>query len=267
MRTVRFECLKPDEILAEQNRKSIVYLAFGPLEWHGPHLPFGTDPLAAYAMALRAAEQTGGVVMPPLYCGTERERTPELLEAFGLENTNAYVVGMDLPAVTVPSLYFKEDTFGMILREHIRLLVRRNYRLIVLLNGHGAAGQVETVKRLAVEFSNESASRVIDLFSILPQKETGVDPGHATLLETAVQMYLEAENVDMSLLPSREIPLKYRDYGIADDAMFKLKPGKEKTVEFDPRDAVPALGEKLFKAALAHVCNTVEKEYDKIANV
>jgi creatinine amidohydrolase len=264
LRKTQFERLRPDEILTEKEHKSIVYLAFGPLEWHGPHLPFGTDPLAAYTLALRAAELTGGVVMPPLYCGTERERTPELLDAFGLEDTNQYVIGMDLPASTVPSLYFKEDVFGLILREHIRLLTTRGYKLIVLLNGHGATGQIETVQRLAVEFSNESPSKVIDLYCLFPKEKTGVDPGHATLLETAIQMYLAPENVDISVFPPRTVPLKYRDYGIADDAMFKFKPSKDKTVEFDPRDADPAIGEKLFKAALDLICHVVEKEYTEL---
>ena len=62
MRSVQFECLRPDEILEEQKNKSIVYLPIGPLEWHGPAMPFGTDPLAATEVARRAAAITGGVV-------------------------------------------------------------------------------------------------------------------------------------------------------------------------------------------------------------
>jgi creatinine amidohydrolase len=53
MRTVRFELLRPDEILAERGRCPVVYQPIGPLEWHGPHLPMGTDPLHAEAVARR----------------------------------------------------------------------------------------------------------------------------------------------------------------------------------------------------------------------
>jgi creatinine amidohydrolase len=261
MRTVKFENLRPEEILAERERKSIVYLAFGPLEWHGPHLPFGTDPLAAYELALRLAEKTGGVVMPPLYCGTERERKPEVLAAFGFENPRQYVVGMDVPAVTVPSLYFREEVFGIILREHIRLLVNLKYKLIVLVNGHGATNQINTVKRLAVEFSAESSSRVFDVFGFLSREETGEDPGHATRLETAIQMFLHPENVDLSVFPPREIPLKYKDYGIADNDMFLLKPSKDYTVEYDPRDAVAGTGKKYLELAVDHYCTKIEEQY------
>jgi creatinine amidohydrolase len=263
MRTVQFERLRPDEIIAQQKRKSIVYLAFGPLEWHGPHLPFGTDPLTAYAIALRVAERTGGVVMPPLYCGTERERSPELVEAFGLP-PSTYVVGMDVPAVSVPSYYFKEDVFGLIVREHIRLLVAHKYKLIVLLNGHGAAGQIETCKRLAVEFSNESSSRVINLFVIPPSLMASGDAGHATCLETCIQMYLDGENVDIQVLPPKDVPLKYKDYGIADDCMFNLKPSRDKNVIDDPRNANVASGEKTVHTIVDCLSAEVEKEYQSL---
>ena len=61
MRTVRFELLRPDEILNEKKRCSIVYLPVGPLEWHGPHLPLGTDPLIAEAISRKVAEIVGGL--------------------------------------------------------------------------------------------------------------------------------------------------------------------------------------------------------------
>lgn len=47
MRTVQLELLRPGEILAERERCSIVYLPVGPLEWHGPAMPYGTDALLA----------------------------------------------------------------------------------------------------------------------------------------------------------------------------------------------------------------------------
>lgn len=67
MRTVQLELLRPGEILAERERCSIVYLPVGPLEWHGPAMPYGTDALLAQSLARCAAERTGGVVMPTLF--------------------------------------------------------------------------------------------------------------------------------------------------------------------------------------------------------
>ena len=60
---VRMQWLRPAEVLAHQ---PIVYLPIGPLEWHGPHLPLGTDPLQAESLAIAVAQQVGGVVHPTL---------------------------------------------------------------------------------------------------------------------------------------------------------------------------------------------------------
>ena len=51
MRTVQMEYLRPHEILQEKERCSIVYLPVAPLEWHGPAMPYGTDPLVAQTLA------------------------------------------------------------------------------------------------------------------------------------------------------------------------------------------------------------------------
>jgi creatinine amidohydrolase len=68
MRTVRFECLRPHEILEEKERFSVAYLPIGPLEWHGPHLPIGTYPLNAEATARLVAE--------PRLCGFKTAAAP-----------------------------------------------------------------------------------------------------------------------------------------------------------------------------------------------
>ena len=74
IRDRRIEWLRPAEIIAEMTQRPLVYLPVGPLEWHGPHLPIGTDPLDAQAVARRVAARTGGLVMPTFFCGTERLR-------------------------------------------------------------------------------------------------------------------------------------------------------------------------------------------------
>ena len=56
MRTVRFELLRPSEIVAERQRFPVVFQPVSPLEWHGPHLPYGTDPLHAEYVARTTAE-------------------------------------------------------------------------------------------------------------------------------------------------------------------------------------------------------------------
>lgn len=267
MRSVQLEYLRPDEIVAERKRCSIVYLPVAPLEWHGPALPFGVDPLVAQELARRAARITGGVVMPTLFCGTERERTPDILAAKGFENPEQmYVLGMDVPRNSVKSFYAKEDLFAITVREYLRLLTVQEYALIVIVNGHGATGQRSTLERLAVEFSNETGSHVMVYFpNIIRGSEPAPDFGHGTLIEASLIRYLYDEHVDLSLYPPRAEKLKYTDYGIADDLVFSGNRSADDCVIHDPRDATPEIGKKYFTAALENLCDAVAEIYQKLS--
>lgn len=261
MRTVQMEYLRPGEILAEKARRSIVYLPIGPLEWHGPAMPFGTDPLMAQEIARAAARITGGVVMPTLFVGTERERPSYILEAKGFEDPNQYVIGMDVPANSMKSFYAREDMFAVIVREHLRLLVQQEYKLIVIVNGHGAWGQKSTLERLAIEFSNETASKVIvSMPNPVADGET-LDFGHGTLVETSMIRGLYDEHVDLGELPPRDVPLKYTDYGIADDIVFEGNRTPGDCVQFDPRDATTELGLQYVTTAINHFVEFVNSAY------
>lgn len=262
MRSVHIEHLRPGEILEAQRRRSLVYLPLGPLEWHGPAMPFGTDPMAAAETARRAALRTGGVVMPTLYCGTERERSPQMLEAMGFEDTGQYIVGQDFPCNSVRSFYAREEVFALIVREHLRLLADHGYRLIVIVSGHGADNQRIQLERLAAEFSNETESQVMALLGIAPLDESDRDGGHATRLETSVQMALHPENVDLGELPPRNVKLRSCDWGIDDGCTFQLCPNEDKTVIFDPRDATAALGEQYLLAAENEVVRQVRERWN-----
>ena len=163
MRTVRFELLRPSEILAEKERFPVVFQPLGPLEWHGPHLPYGTDPLHAENVAQRTAEAIGGVVMPTLYWGSERERAPEYLKVLGFrgDESDQWIVGMDFPANSMKSLYSMEDVFALVMRARLELIIDQGYKLIVLVNGHGATNHLLTLDRLAKEYSATTPTHVM----------------------------------------------------------------------------------------------------------
>lgn len=265
MRTRQLEYLRPHEILAEKDRCSIVYLPVAPLEWHGPAMPYGTDPLLAQTLARNAAERTGGVVMPTLFFGTERERPSFILEAKGFEDPeNLYIKGMDVPANSMKSYYAREDIFALTVREYLRLLVEQEYKLIVLVNGHGAMGQRASLDRLAKEFTGETNSYVlyhmIDIFT----EDFRPDFGHGTLIETSLVRHICDEHVDLSQLPPREVPLKYTEYGIADDTVFEGHRTPGDCVIHDPRDATPELGKQCMDNAVENLCRAVKATYAKL---
>lgn len=227
-------------------------------------MPYGTDPLMAQELARAAARITGGVVMPTLFVGTERERPAYILEAKGFEDPNQYIIGMDVPKNPMKSFYAREDLFAIIVREHLRLLVQQEYKLIVIVNGHGAWGQKGSLERLAIEFSNETASKVIVTMPDPLEAGEEFDFGHGTLMETSIMRGLYDEHVELSDLPPREEPLKYTDFGIADDIVFEGKRVPGDCVQFDPRDATVELGMKFVTTAINHLVEFVNEAYGKL---
>jgi len=69
---VRYQMLRPDQIVARRRECPAAYIPLGNLEWHGPHNPVGADTLQAEGLAIRCAQKGGGLAFPPLYYGESR---------------------------------------------------------------------------------------------------------------------------------------------------------------------------------------------------
>ena len=262
MRTVRFELLRPDEILNEKKRCSIVYLPVGPLEWHGPHLPLGTDPLIAEAISRKVAEIVGGVVMPTFFWGTERERSEQMLRNIGFKG-DEWVVGMDFPKNSMPSLYIPEDIFGVAMREYLRQLVGLGYKLIVIVNGHGGENHLITLARLAKEFTANTESTVL-FTGAMYLKDLGDSFGHATKTEASLISCLHPDSFDKNMLPPEGEPLYNLDWAIVDGKTFEGFPNEDFTVREDPRKATAEFGEFIVDRSVRHLSEVVRNKYDEI---
>ncbi len=257
---VEFELMCPEEVLAARGRAPVVFLPVGPLEWHGPHLPLGTDGLAAHHVAVRVARETGGVVLPTMFVGTDslrpRGREPQGLGALGVDE-DEHVVGMDFPGFPVRSLYYHETVLGAVIRETIRLLKREPWRLIVVLNGHGGPNHKRMLQRIAQEESVASTAEV--LYAQGWVLGEGWDPGHADRFEASIMMALEGDLVHVERLPARDTPLVYRDFGVVNGAAFDGEPSEGFAVpdHADPRLSSPEEGQALVDAAVRHLVELV----------
>jgi creatinine amidohydrolase len=243
MRTHQVELLRPAEIIQAVKEAPVAYFPVGPLEWHGPHCNVGTDPLNAQEISRRAAEITGGLVFPTLFMGTERERSASDLQALGFKQVD-WIVGMDFPANALPSLYIAEEALALALREFMRLIPRWGVKLAIVVNGHGATNQLNTIQRLVNEFNQAGAARYLHFFPFLPDDEGHLLVGHAAKLETSIMMALYPDAVKMDALPARPQPLYYRDWAIVDWFAFIGHPTPDRTIaaEDDPRDATAEFG-------------------------
>jgi creatinine amidohydrolase len=259
MRTVQFELLRPGEIAAERDRCPLIFLPIGPLEWHSMHLPYGTDALNATEVARRVAQRVGGVVLPTCFWGTERERPSTTARSLGFSEHD-YIVGMDFPKNILKSLYCREEFLSLLVREMLDRLLQLKYRLIVIVNGHGASNQIATLQRLCVEYTNTSPARVLLALAWPTNDEIApIGPGHADAAETSLMMVMHPETVDLSQLPPVAEPLRNQDWAIVDAPTFEGSPTPEYTVraESDPRvSASREFGEQF----LAHTISAVEQQ-------
>ncbi|NLT43672.1 MAG: creatininase family protein [Anaerolineae bacterium] len=265
-RETRLEYLRPDEILAEQAHRPLVFLPTGSIEWHGPHLPLGVDMMLAHEAAMRAAAEIGGVVHPAVFCGTERERRPEMLRDIGFGG-DEWIVGMDFPANAVPSLYYPEEVFSTAVREALARLVELGYREIVIVNGHGAENQIATLQRLAAAFTAAGPARAL-LVMPFPEvtDESGAVAtlaGHADIFETAAMLALHPELVDLERLPALDHPLRNTDWAVVDGPTFSGNPTPGHTVraEFDPRNATAAAGAEFLDRTAATLLERVRAAF------
>ena len=65
-----YQRLTPDVLVRRLREAPVAYLPLGTLEYHGPHLPLGSDMLQPMGLYSELAGSVGGVVLPPLSLGT-----------------------------------------------------------------------------------------------------------------------------------------------------------------------------------------------------
>ena len=263
MREVRYQYLRPAQLLEEQANCPVVYVPIGPIEWHGPHNAMGLDAMNAEFLALEAARRFGGVVLPTLYIGVEAERTPEMLANIGLD-TSEHVVGMDFPANSFKSLYYREETLTLVLRDTIRLLLQNNYRLIVVVNQHGADGQFHALATLQREYDATVKGAKVLLPTLFEVADPSLGGGHATGSETSVLLYQHPECVDLTQLPAEPEVLYCKDWGAVDGVTFMGEGPADHRILDDPRRADAARGQADTEATLAALGALVRAELAKL---
>jgi creatinine amidohydrolase len=172
----RYEELTPWELEAAQKCAPIVYVPIGSTEFHGPHLPVGFDALHAHALCLRAAEQTGGVVLPATFWGTRgHEQFPG-------------------------SLLLREETIATLAADILERLTAQQYRLIVLFTGHYPQIQGELLRRVGEEHMARNPGVRVLVLDPLTIHPTEARTEHAGRIETSVMLHLRPDLVHMERL-------------------------------------------------------------------
>ncbi|NTW00676.1 MAG: creatininase family protein [Oscillochloris sp.] len=169
----RYFELRPADLTVIRNTVPAVYLPWGALEWHGPHLPFGMDGILAEAIATRAIRRTGGVLMPTTWW----------------------------PAGTIPhrdSLSAAGALLGDLLDSIFAQLAKAGWRVVVVVSGHhGYAHEITLIA---------AAERAIVRYGMLALAvpplalvdEAMLD--HSALWETSLALALRSDLVRLDSL-------------------------------------------------------------------
>ncbi len=228
--------LFPDEVAEARARTGLVVLPVAPIEWHGPHLAMGCDPLLAHAFARRLARELASPYFPPLFIGTERERRPAVLRSLGFTGME-FIEGMDFPTNSVKSAYVREEVFSVTVRATLDALFdRMGFRFVVIVNGHGADNQREVLDRLVAEYNSDGRTRLMWVYAGFPRSLVGGAIGHASAEESSMLSATWPHCVDLQRLPA-DGPLRNIDHAVVDGDTFDGAPTADFTVraQQDPR--------------------------------
>lgn len=211
---VRYQMLRPRQIVERRKACPVAYVPLGNLEWHGVHNCVGADTLQAEGMAIRCAQVGGGLALPPLWYGESRSEA--LMEA-NAKDRDQIAAGMGLSpdnfrpermpfAPTEQAINYHKLLLHILaevesLGFEIGVLVAGHYPLI----DHARAAVLQFNQR---EFSKRTgmlAWAFADYLLVRDQFEVAGD--HAGGWETSHMMHLHPQTVDLGLLPPKGEPI------------------------------------------------------------
>jgi creatinine amidohydrolase len=178
---VRLEYLMPAEVESAMAVCPTLFFPIGTIEWHGLHNIVGLDTVKAHALCVRAAQQSGGLVHPPLYGG---------------------VGGLDEPHTFVfePENNPKSDLLRSWLEKFCHEAKRNGFKAVIILTGHYGAAQQIVVRTTAAQMTKALGIPVLgtpEYFLALDEKYYG---DHAAFFETSIMMHFFPDYVDVHRL-------------------------------------------------------------------
>ena len=202
---VQFEEMFPWEFAQAIAEAPICYLPLGVLEWHGEHNAVGLDAIKAHAICAQAAQQSGGVVVPPLYWATDsREEVEGTYLTGGVEHGERYHVPGNM-------YWIRRETFHNLLLDIYEAVRRRGFQVIVVVSGHWPEATLSVVRDSGEEFVAQHSEVK---WLLVTDQEMAADLGylheHAAGGETSLLMAVRPDLVDLSKTLETEGEL--RDY-------------------------------------------------------
>jgi creatinine amidohydrolase len=190
--------LTPPEFEERLRAAPIAYLPLGTLEWHGRHLPIGSDGIQSQGFFVELARVAGGIVLPMLFLGPDRAAEVDGKDYYGMDT--AKTNGQDGKPLQLPgsAYWVSDELFVQLLEAILRQLKRAGFRVVVA-HGHGPS----TI-RFRDHIPKWGARFGLKLFHCWRPDDSdglGIQCDHAAANETSLVMALRPELVHMDNLP------------------------------------------------------------------
>lgn len=206
---VQMQFMRPAQLEKAIRGFPVVYVPFGLIEWHGRHLPLGNDALKAHAILVKAAEQHGGAVYPPVY----------------------FHEG------------FRRESLVRVLTDLFERLKKTGFRVILGVSGHNVQGQIDMINEALRPVMADGRVAGLGLWEITLSQGSESNTDHAAKWETSNMMFFYPDLVDLSALGDGPLAPEMRP----PDGIGGLDPRKHASAEVGRRNvelAVQALGKK-----------------------
>ncbi|QSH40686.1 creatininase family protein [Lentisphaerota bacterium ZTH] len=251
---VRIKYLLPEAIHMMYDSLPLIILPIGVLEWHGPHLPIGTDIINAENLAKKAAQEVGGAVFPPIYFGVCHIKSKEELINLGMDK-DAKVIGMDHPKAhgLYKSFYYSDELLALSLKETLNHIVCHGYKYVCIITGHSAPPHTSIINSIAEDYNFRHDVKIMTFNALLEIE-------HAAIQETALMEYYNKGYVNKSKLPKLPKKLKYSEFSVVDPDGFLGMSTNDFAVSnnYDPRNSSKEKGKTIFNSLLKKLCSEIE---------
>jgi len=173
MRKVQYEEMLPHEFEDALREFPVAYVPVGSLEWHGLHLPMGTDTIKAHGILIKVAQKYGGVVVPGTYWG----------------HMEHWKVGCH------PGL--SADLVDRLYTEIFEGLITVGFKVIIGVTGHDVNEQVSSLQKAVDAVSTDKAKGFAMMEFSLNEGDSSVGGDHAAKWETSYIMAVRPDLVDI----------------------------------------------------------------------
>nr|MBC7245716.1 creatininase family protein [Chloroflexota bacterium] len=230
--------LSGEEFHERLQKSGIAILPLGAMEFHGPHLPIGTDNFIVNKVSAEVARHTGGVLLPLIPYG----------QVWSLEN---FPGSLNISNETLASLIFE---IGVSMH-------RQGAVILAIINGH--LGNMNAVQAAARRlFPVEGLITYMFTYPGLAEAASRVCtsrplPGgyfHADEIETSLMLYVEPRlvHMDRAIRDEPQLPPDFQNRPVRWEEITKTG------VLGDASIATQEKGEEIFRTVVSRIVEILE---------